>query len=98
MIEKTPIFNVTKETFDLLLDNDLKPLFNKINTEYLYWDKVCGGGDMNENKNENEKTERLVLRHRPLLFLATSVTTRQSSSKLGSALAAPSVCRFYRPC
>ena len=40
MIEKTPIFNVTKETFDLLLDNDLKPLFNKINTEYLYWDKV----------------------------------------------------------
>ena len=53
---------------------------------------------MNENKNENEKTERLVLRHRPLLFLATSVTTRQSSSKLGSALAAPSVCRFYRPC
>jgi hypothetical protein len=40
MIEKTPIFNVTKETFDLLLDNDLKPLFNKINTEYLNWDKV----------------------------------------------------------
>ena len=40
MIENTPIFNVTKETFDLLLDNDLKPLFNKINTEYLYWDKV----------------------------------------------------------
>lgn len=40
MIEKTPIFNVTKETFDLLLDNELKPLFNKINTEYLYWDKV----------------------------------------------------------
>lgn len=34
------MFNVTKETFDLLLDNDLKPLFNKINTEYLYWDKV----------------------------------------------------------
>ena len=44
MIEKTPIFNVTKETFDLLLDNDLKPLFNKINTEYLYWDKVKGNG------------------------------------------------------
>ena len=40
MIENTPIFNVTKEAFDLLLDNDLKPLFNKINTEYLYWDKV----------------------------------------------------------
>ena len=40
MIENTPIFTVTKETFDLLLDNDLKPLFNKINTEYLYWDKV----------------------------------------------------------
>ena len=40
MIENTPIFNVTKETFDLLLDNELKPLFNKINTEYLYWDKV----------------------------------------------------------
>jgi len=40
MIENTPIFNVTKETFDLLLDNELKSLFNKINTEYLYWDKV----------------------------------------------------------
>lgn len=40
MIENSPIFNVTKETFDLLLDNELKPLFNKINTEYLYWDKV----------------------------------------------------------
>lgn len=40
MIENTPIFNVTKETFDLLLDNELKPLFNKINTEFLYWDKV----------------------------------------------------------
>ena len=40
MIEKTPIFNVTKETFDLLLNNELKSLFNKINTEYLYWDKV----------------------------------------------------------
>ena len=40
MIENSPIFNVTKETFDLLLDNELKSLFNKINTEYLYWDKV----------------------------------------------------------
>lgn len=40
MIENTPIFNATKETFDLLLDNELKSLFNKINTEYLYWDKV----------------------------------------------------------
>jgi Fic family protein len=40
MIEKTPKFEVTKETFNLLLDNELKPLFNKINTEYLYWDKV----------------------------------------------------------
>ena len=41
MIEKTPIFNVTKETFDLLLDNDLKSLFNKINPEYVY--RMWGG-------------------------------------------------------
>lgn len=40
MIEKTPIFEVAKETFNILLDNELKPLFNKINTEYFYWDKV----------------------------------------------------------
>ena len=41
MIEKTPIFKVTKETFDLLLDNDLKSLFNKINPEYVY--RMWGG-------------------------------------------------------
>jgi len=40
MIENTPKFEVTKGTFDLLLNNDLKSLFDKINTEYLYWDKV----------------------------------------------------------
>ena len=50
MIENTPIFNVTKEAFDLLLDNDLKPLFNKINTEYLYWDKVKGNGRRGGNR------------------------------------------------
>ena len=40
MIEKAPKFEVTKETFNLLLNNELKPLFNKINAAYLYWDKV----------------------------------------------------------
>jgi len=40
MIEKTPKTEVTKEILNLLLNNELTPLFNKINTEYLYWDKV----------------------------------------------------------
>ena len=41
-IEPTPIIDPKKQTeaIQLLTDPKMQPLFQKISSEYLYWDKV----------------------------------------------------------
>jgi Fic family protein len=40
MIEKAPKIKSLDDAYALLLRDDLRPVFNKINSQYLYWDKV----------------------------------------------------------